>query len=63
LTPCLAGVPNAGTAVPPTTRVHAAISTIAPHEISGRVNFVICHTVRTLLRSKLPGRLRGKHPW
>ena len=37
--------PNPGTAVPPTTRVHAAVSTTAPHNSSGRVNLAICDTV------------------
>ena len=35
---------NPGIAVPSTTRVHAAVSSTAPHNSSGRVNLAICRT-------------------
>jgi hypothetical protein len=37
-------VPDAGIAVPSTTRVHAAVSISTPHHSSGRVNLAICRT-------------------
>jgi len=63
LMPCLGGMPAAGTATPPTTRVHAAISTAALQNSSGRINLAVGHTARTLLSSKIPAHPRGKHTW
>jgi hypothetical protein len=63
LTPCRGGMPNAGTATPPTTRVHAATSIAALQNSSGRTNLAVGHTGRTLLYSKIPAHPHGKHPW
>jgi hypothetical protein len=56
----LAAGPNPGSAVPPTTRVHAAVSNTAPHNSSDRVNPAIW---TPFCPPNLPKPAGAKHPW